>query len=373
MIDPAAAWVVDAQRLASRSAQLAVGRVEADRQGPPHGPPTASRPCGTASPADERLVTERALLVLADGTTFEGVAVGHRPTRRRRRRARSCSTPRSSGYQEIVTDPSYAGQIITFTYPHIGNYGVNGDDDEARAPHCRGVIVRDLARRASNWRATEDLDGLPRTAPRSPAIAGDRHPPADPSHPRTRVRCPARSVSPTATRCSPPRRPTAAPTAGPRRRRHAPRSPTPSGPTDARVLRRRVRLRHQALDRRPARRRPAARSRSCPRRRRVPTCSGASPTACSSRTVPAIPPRSPTRAENVRGLLGKVPGVRHLPRAPDHGPRARRAARSSCSSVITAATIPCATSRPARSRSRVRTTTTRSTPTRCPTARWCRT
>ena len=75
-------------------------------------------------------------------------------------RARSCSTPRSSGYQEIVTDPSYAGQIITFTYPHIGNYGVNGDDDEARAPHCRGVIVRDLARRPSNWRATDGLDGF---------------------------------------------------------------------------------------------------------------------------------------------------------------------------------------------------------------------
>ncbi len=50
-----------------------------------------------------------------------------------------------SGYQEVITDPSYAGQIIAFTYPHIGNYGVNPTDDEAPRPHCRGVVVRDLA------------------------------------------------------------------------------------------------------------------------------------------------------------------------------------------------------------------------------------
>ena len=59
-----------------------------------------------------------------------------------------------SGYQEVITDPSYAGQIITFTYPHIGNYGVNKVDNESGRPHCRGVVVRDLARRHSNWRAT---------------------------------------------------------------------------------------------------------------------------------------------------------------------------------------------------------------------------
>jgi carbamoyl-phosphate synthase small subunit len=63
-----------------------------------------------------------------------------------------------AGYQEVITDPSYAGQIITFTYPHIGNYGVNRADFEARRPFCRGVVVRDLARRRSNWRAEADLD-----------------------------------------------------------------------------------------------------------------------------------------------------------------------------------------------------------------------
>jgi carbamoyl-phosphate synthase small subunit len=63
-----------------------------------------------------------------------------------------------SGYQEVLTDPSYAGQIITFTYPHIGNYGVTAHDDEAARPASRGVIVRDLARRRSSWRSDDDLD-----------------------------------------------------------------------------------------------------------------------------------------------------------------------------------------------------------------------
>ncbi len=96
------------------------------------------------------------LLVLADGTVFEGFAVGYQPPTGAMAGEVVFNTA-LVGYQEIVTDPSYAGQIITFTYPHIGNYGVNADDDEARIPQCRGVIVRDLARRSSNWRATEDL------------------------------------------------------------------------------------------------------------------------------------------------------------------------------------------------------------------------
>jgi carbamoyl-phosphate synthase small subunit len=101
---------------------------------------------------------DNSLLVLADGTTFEGHAVGHRPESGVVAGEVVFNTA-LVGYQEIITDPSYAGQMITFTYPHIGNYGVNGDDDEARNPHCRGVIVRDLARRPSSWRATEGLRG----------------------------------------------------------------------------------------------------------------------------------------------------------------------------------------------------------------------
>jgi len=100
-----------------------------------------------------------ALLVLADGETFEGVAVGHQPSAGFATGEVVFNTA-LAGYQEVITDPSYAGQIITFTYPHIGNYGVNERDDEARIPQCRGVIVRDLARRPSNWRATDDAEGF---------------------------------------------------------------------------------------------------------------------------------------------------------------------------------------------------------------------
>jgi carbamoyl-phosphate synthase small subunit len=96
-------------------------------------------------------------LVLADGTTFEGELIGADP-------ADGVATGEVvfntvlSGYQEVITDPSYAGQIITFTYPHIGNYGVNRHDNEALRPRCRGVVIRELARRRSNWRSEQSLD-----------------------------------------------------------------------------------------------------------------------------------------------------------------------------------------------------------------------
>ena len=76
-----------------------------------------------------------------------------------------------SGYQEVITDPSYAGQIITFTYPHIGNYGVNATDDEALRPFCRGIVIRELARRHSNHRAkvTSTTSSSVTASPVSPA------------------------------------------------------------------------------------------------------------------------------------------------------------------------------------------------------------
>ncbi len=98
-----------------------------------------------------------AMLVLADGTTFEGEAMGWEPPDGVAKGEVVFNTV-LAGYQEVITDPSYAGQIITFTCPHIGNYGVSPDDDESRRPHCRGIIVRDLARRPSSWRAAEDLE-----------------------------------------------------------------------------------------------------------------------------------------------------------------------------------------------------------------------
>ena len=108
-----------------------------------------------------------ALLVLADGTTFEGEAIGADVTTA----GEVVFNTVLSGYQEVITDPSYAGQIITFTYPHIGNYGVAAADFESRRPFCRGVVVRDLARRRSSWRAEGDLDALLR-AYGIPGIAG---------------------------------------------------------------------------------------------------------------------------------------------------------------------------------------------------------
>jgi carbamoyl-phosphate synthase small subunit len=98
-----------------------------------------------------------ALLVLADGTTFEGEAFGAEPPGGVATGEIVFNTV-LAGYQEVITDPSYAGQVIAFTYPHIGNYGVNPVDAESSRPFCRGVVVRDVARRPSNWRSTEDLD-----------------------------------------------------------------------------------------------------------------------------------------------------------------------------------------------------------------------
>ena len=97
-----------------------------------------------------------ALLVLSDGTTFEGEAIGAEPQGGVATGEVVFNTV-MAGYQEVITDPSYAGQVITFTYPHIGNYGVAPEDDESRRPFCRGVVVRDLARRPSNWRSSEGL------------------------------------------------------------------------------------------------------------------------------------------------------------------------------------------------------------------------
>src|SRR6266852_950493 len=97
-----------------------------------------------------------AALVLGDGAVFWGKGVGAA----RHAVGEVCFNTSMTGYQEIITDPSYAGQIITFTYPHIGNYGVNAADDESTRPFCAGVIVRDLARRASSWRAESTLAEL---------------------------------------------------------------------------------------------------------------------------------------------------------------------------------------------------------------------
>ncbi len=100
-----------------------------------------------------------AALVLADGSTFEGELLGAEPPNGVASGEVVFNTV-LGGYQEVITDPSYAGQIITFTAPHIGNYGVNTTDFESRRPFCRGVIVRDIARRHSNFRSEASLDAM---------------------------------------------------------------------------------------------------------------------------------------------------------------------------------------------------------------------
>jgi len=94
-----------------------------------------------------------ALLALEDGVVFRGRAVGAPGEAT----GEVVFNTAMTGYQEILTDPSYAGQLVCLTYPLIGNYGVNDEDPESRQPWTRGLIVRELAARHSNWRATGDL------------------------------------------------------------------------------------------------------------------------------------------------------------------------------------------------------------------------
>jgi carbamoyl-phosphate synthase small subunit len=98
-------------------------------------------------------------LVLADGSVFSGELVGAEPPGGVATGELVFNTV-LSGYQEVLTDPSYAGQVICFTYPHIGNYGVTPVDDEAQRPFCRGMVVRELTERPSSWRAGEGLEGF---------------------------------------------------------------------------------------------------------------------------------------------------------------------------------------------------------------------
>ncbi len=105
------------------------------------------------------ILNKPALLVLEDGTIFYGVSIG----------ADGCSVGEvvfntsMTGYQEILSDPSYARQIITLTYPHIGNVGINAEDNESSRVFASGLIIRDLPLRSSNWRTENNLDDYLKT------------------------------------------------------------------------------------------------------------------------------------------------------------------------------------------------------------------
>ncbi|WP_146343853.1 glutamine-hydrolyzing carbamoyl-phosphate synthase small subunit [Falsiphaeobacter marinintestinus] len=94
-----------------------------------------------------------ACLALADGTVFYGTGFGATG----QTVAELCFNTAMTGYQEIMTDPSYAGQIVTFTFPHIGNVGVNAEDDETADPVAAGMVVKWDPTTPSNWRSTETL------------------------------------------------------------------------------------------------------------------------------------------------------------------------------------------------------------------------
>lgn len=94
-----------------------------------------------------------ALLVLADGTSYQGFSFGATGTTI----GEVVFNTAMTGYQEVATDPSYCGQIVTFTYPELGNTGVNPEDEESAYPHIRGAIARNISKRPSNWRSTQSL------------------------------------------------------------------------------------------------------------------------------------------------------------------------------------------------------------------------
>ncbi len=266
------------------------------------------------------------------------------PARRRRRdRARWCSTPRSSGYQEILTDPSYAGQIITFTYPHIGNYGVNERRRRERARRGAGASSCATSRAGRRTGARPTTSTASSTRHEVAGIAGiDTR--RLTRHIRERRRDPRRVRH--------------------RRSRHAARG-------------RAGRRRHRRPRPRRAWSRPPSRTRSVPTTRAstswrttsgssVRSSTSSSRAGCQVEVVPAGTTGAEVLAREPDGVfLSNGPGdpaavdrrgrrraaaarqragVRHLPRAPDHEPRPRRATRSSCASATTAATTPCAIS-----------------------------
>jgi carbamoyl-phosphate synthase small subunit len=94
-----------------------------------------------------------AVLVLADGSVFRGCSIGAEGEAV----GEVVFNTAMTGYQEILTDPSYAGQVVTLTYPHIGNVGTNAEDAESGKAYAAGLIIRDLPLRSSNWREQEDL------------------------------------------------------------------------------------------------------------------------------------------------------------------------------------------------------------------------
>ena len=99
-------------------------------------------------------MTRPAILALEDGSIFRGVAIGADG----QSSGEVVFNTSMTGYQEILTDPSYCRQIVTLTYPHIGNVGTNTEDEESSQTWVAGLVIRDLPLTASNWRSEQSLD-----------------------------------------------------------------------------------------------------------------------------------------------------------------------------------------------------------------------
>jgi carbamoyl-phosphate synthase small subunit len=136
-----------------RNVTMADSRHPRSLGSPPHSAPF--RPASDAA------------LALADGRVFRGRGFGAEVDAA----GEAVFTTTMTGYQEVCTDPSFRGQIVCMTYPLIGNYGVNADDDESRRPWISGLVVREWSDRPSNWRANGTIDGFLRDAG-IPGIAG---------------------------------------------------------------------------------------------------------------------------------------------------------------------------------------------------------
>src|SRR5262245_16885093 len=119
------------------------------------GRPFYPFPFGIRAPSFARGAIEmKATLALADGTVFRGTGFGAQASAC----GEVCFNTSMTGYQEILTDPSYKGQVVTMTYPLIGNYGINTRDVESWRPHVAGFVIRELSPVVSNWRSERSLE-----------------------------------------------------------------------------------------------------------------------------------------------------------------------------------------------------------------------
>ena len=240
-----------------------------------------------------------------------------------------------TGYQEVLSDPSYCGQILTFTYPLIGNYGVNDEDWESDRLRAQGMVCRDMCEVPSNWRSTGhaarpaasraacrasrgiDTRALTRHLRDRGTMRGclstleherrraGREGAQEPAHGGARARRPGDLRRALLVE---------------RRTARSRREPAADRERPLVVV---LRLRRQVQHPAPAARRGLPRARACPRARAPPTCSRWSPTACCCRTAPAIPSRSTSRSPPRASCRTKLPDARHLPRPPAARARVR--------------------------------------------------